>query len=255
MGEGQVTIGLTIHKYSRNRFATELFFDVALSSLMSWRFFFCLFVCVLVSAITLLSRASMIWDGPMIGYNQPAPVSNQASNQDRITPDVWLTRTNSKGLFNAFNEKSAGNISPSNTLWAFGNITNYSTLMYTNWLALLNRNSPVTLIGQPMVVYLTPDDIYFSILITNWPSGGAGGFGYLRSTPVVSYSGTTVSNGQFSFNYSTETNFAYDIISSTNLVDWVSVSTNMASSSSTMYSTAANPEAMKFYQVNLLPQQ
>jgi len=191
----------------------------------------------------------------MIGYDQPTPVPNQASNQDRITPDVWLTRANMKGLFNAFNETSAGNFSPSNTLWTFGSITNYSSLTYTNWLALLNGASPVTLIGQPMVVHLTSDDIYFSILITNWPSGGAGGFGYLRSTPVVNYSGTAVSNGQFSFNYSTETNFAYDIMTSTDLVDWLSISTNTASSGSTTFSTAANPGGMQFYQVNLLPQQ
>jgi hypothetical protein len=203
----------------------------------------------------LLAHASIIWNGPMIGYSQPAPNPLQASNQDRITPDIWLTRTNSKGLFNAFNEKSAGNISPSNTLWAFGSITNYSSLSYTNWLTLLNGNSPTTLVGQPMVVYLTSDDIYFSILITNWPSGGVGGFGYLRSTPVVNFSGTTASNGQFSFDYSTETNFTYDILTSTDLVDWVSISTNTATTNSTPFSAALNPDGQQFYEVNLQPQQ
>lgn len=191
----------------------------------------------------------------MIGYNQPTPIANQASNQDRITPDVWLTRTNSKGLFNAFNETSAGTFSPSNTLWAFGSITNHSSLFFTNWLALLNGASPTTLIGQPMVVYLTSDDIYFSILITNWPSGGAGGFGYLRSTPVINYSQATAGNGQFSFNYTTQTNFAYVIQSSTDLMNWVSVSTNTATSSSTSFSDLLNPGGTQFYQINLLPRQ
>jgi hypothetical protein len=222
---------------------------------MSWKSFFCHITCGLFLAAAPAIHAQYVWDGPMIGYNQPTPDPSQASNQDRITPDIWLTRANMKGLFNAFDEASAGPFSPAETLWAFGSITNYSSLTYTNWLALLNNASPVTLIGQPMVVYLTSDNVYFSILITNWASGGVGGFGYLRSTPVVFYSGTTVNNGQFSFNYSTETNFAYDIMSSTDLVDWVSVSTNTASSSSSVFSTAANPGGMQFYQVNLLPQQ
>jgi hypothetical protein len=222
---------------------------------MSWRFSFCFIIGGLILAAAPAGHAQYVWDGPMISYNQPTPVPNQASNQDRITPDVWLTRANMKGLFNAFNETSAGTFSPSNTVWAFGSITNYSSLTYTNWLALLNGNSPVTLIGQPIVVYLTSDDLYFSILITNWASGGTGGFGYLRSTPVVNYSDTTTSNGQFSFNYSTETNFAYDIMTSTDLVDWVSISTNTAASGATTFSAAVNPGGTQFYQVNLLPQQ
>lgn len=201
------------------------------------------------------SRASIIWNGPMIGYNQPTADPTQVSNQDRITPDVWLTRTNSKGLYNIFSEKSAGTFSPSNTLWTFGSITNYSSLTYTNWLALLNGASPVTLIGQPMVVYLTKDDIYFSILITNWGSGGTGGFGYLRSTPVINYSRATVSNGQFMFNYSTETNFTYELLTSTDLVNWAAISTNTATNSSMIFSTAVSMEETQFYEVNLQPQQ
>lgn len=222
---------------------------------MNQKSILCLCLCVLASVVALLSQASIVWDGPMIGYNQPTPDPTQSANQDHITPDVWLTRANMKGLFNAFDEPSAGIFSPAGTLWAFGSITNYSSLTYTNWLALLNNASPVTLIGQPMVVYLSSDDIYFSILITNWVPGGVGGFGYLRSTPVINYSGITASNRQFSFNYSTETNFSYNIMSSTDLVDWVSVSTNTASTGSTAFSTAVNPGGTQFFQVNLLPQQ
>jgi hypothetical protein len=221
---------------------------------MSWKFSIGFVICAWMLAVSSI-HASIIWNGPMIGYNQPTPVPNQVSNQDRITPDVWLTRTNSKGLYNIFSEKSAGTFSPTNTLWAFGSITNYSSLTYTNWLALLNGASPTTLVGQPMVVYLTQDDIYFSILITNWPSGGAGGFGYLRSTPVINYSGATSGNGQFSFNYSTQTNFAYVVQSSPDLTNWIYIATNTAAAGSTPFSDALDPDGMKFYQVNLLPQQ
>ncbi len=202
-----------------------------------------------------MGHAQNVWDGPMISYNQPTPDPTQVSNQDRITPDVWFTRAKMKGLFNAFSETSAGTLSPSNTVWAFGSITNYSSLTYTNWLALLNGNSPVTLIGQPMVVYLPADNIYFSILITNWAAGGGGGFGYLRSTPVVNYSQATAGNGRFSFNYTTQANFSYVVQSSPDLVNWVSVSTNTAAGSSMSFTNLLNPGGTQFYQVNLLPQQ
>lgn len=200
-------------------------------------------------------HADIVWDGPLISYDQPTPVPMQASNQDRITPDVWLTRTNSKGLFNAFYETSAGTFSPTNTEWAFGSITNYSSLAYTNWLALLNGASPTTLVGQPMVLHLTPDDIYLSIQFTFWASGGSGGFAYERSTPVINHSPATASNNLFSFNYTTETNFTYVILGSTNLMDWVALATNTAAGSSDLFSETLIPGGTKFYQVNLMPQQ
>ncbi len=222
---------------------------------MSWRFFRRLFICGLMLAAASLTRAAIVWDGPLITYIQPAPDPTEASDQDRITPDVWLTRATSKGLFNAFYETNATTFSPTNTEWALGTITNFSSLTYTNWLALLNGASPVVLVGQPMVLYLVSDDIYLSIEITSWASGGSGGFTYERSTPVINDSQATAANGQFSFNYATETNFIYVIESSTNLVDWVSLSTNTASSSSTPFSDGLNPNGTQFYRVSLLPQQ
>jgi hypothetical protein len=226
-----------------------------LSLSMSWTLSRCLFVCGLMLAAGSRTRAAIVWDGPLITYTQPTPVPTQASNQDRITPDVWLTRAASKGLFNAFCETNATTFSPTNTEWAFGTITNYSSLTYTNWLALLNGASPTTLVGRQMVLYLTSDDIYLSIQFTSWASGGSGGFSYERSTPVIVYSQATASNGRFSFNYATETNFIYVIESSANLEDWVSLSTNTAGSVSTPFSDQLNPNGTQFYRVSLLPQQ
>ena len=125
-----------------------------------------------------------MWTGSLFTYNQPAPNPKQATNQDRLTPDVWLTRAASKGLFNAFYETNATTFSPTNTEWAFGSLSGYASLTYTNWLGLLNGASPTTLVGQPMVLHLISDDIYLSINFTFWAAGGSGGFTYDRSTPT-----------------------------------------------------------------------
>src|SRR5471032_1064724 len=72
-------------------------------------------------------HAATVWNGPVTTYNQPTSDPTQASNQDRITPDVWLTRAVSKGLFNAFSETNATTLSPANTEWAFGTLSNYAS--------------------------------------------------------------------------------------------------------------------------------
>jgi hypothetical protein len=46
---------------------------------------------------------------------------------------------------------------------------------------------------------------------------------------------------------------AYVIQSSTNLVDWVSLSTNIASGSTVPFTNAVNPNGSRFYRVGRLP--
>ena len=197
-----------------------------------------------------LVHAAMVWSGPLITYNQPSSNPTLATNQDRITPDVWLTRAASKGLFNAFYETSATTFSPTNTEWAFGTLTNYASLKYTNWLAWLNGASPTTLVGQQAVMHLITDDIYISIKITLWNSGGSGGFAYQRSTPTpASLSGASINNGQFTFNYTADTGISYVVQSSSNLVDWVSLVTNVASASPVPFTDTANSSVASFYRV------
>lgn len=158
---------------------------------MNWKRYDCskwvralrVFVFIYALATLTLARAAVVWTGPLITYNQPSPDPTQAANQDRITPDVWLTRAASKGLFNAFSETNATAFSPTNTEWAFGVLADYASLHYTNWLAWLNGQSPTNLVGQPVVVHLFSDDIYISIQFTLWVPAGSGGFAYLRSTP------------------------------------------------------------------------
>jgi len=179
-------------------------------------------MCVLVVVITPLIHAATVWNGPLTTYNQPSSDPTQATNQDRISPDVWLTRAASKGLFNAFFETNATALSPTNTEWAFGAITNYASLHYTNWLGWLNGASPTTLVGQQAVVHLITDDIYISIKMTLWNSGGGGGFAYQRSTPTpASLSGASINQGWFTFSCTADAGISYVVQSSSNLVDWV----------------------------------
>ena len=203
-----------------------------------------------------LLHAATVWNGPQLTYNQPSADPTQATNQDRITPDVWLTRAASKGLFNAFYETTATAFSPTNTEWAFGALTNYASLHYTNWLAWLNGASPVTLVGQPVVVHLISDDIYLSMQITFWAAGGSGGFAYLRSTPTpANLSGPGINNGQFMFSYTADVGVAYVVQSSTNLMDWVSLGTNVASGSPVIFTNALNSGGARFYRVGRLANQ
>lgn len=190
----------------------------------------------------------------MILYTQPAPIPDEASNQDRLTPDVWLTRATSKGLFNAYSETNAGTLSPANTEWALGTLEQYDSLAYTNWLAWLNGQSPVTLVGQPAVLHLISDDIYLSIEFTEWVPGGSGGFAYQRSTPSPALlSGGAVSDASaFVFNYSTSAGYSYVIQTSSNLVDWTPLATNVAAGDSLSYSNLFDPGGAQFFRVGRL---
>ena len=217
-----------------------------------------LVTCALMSVafeVAIPSRAAMLWDGPLISYNQPAPDPTQTTNQDRITPDVWLTRASSGGLFNAALETAATNDSPAGTEWAFGTLDNYASLPYTNWLGWLNGKSPTTMVGSNVVVHLIFDDIYLSFKFSLWASKGAGGFAYQRSTPllpVIFAQTIQVDSGQFYFSYSADPGAGYVVQSSTNLTDWLPLVTNTAVSSLTPFSDPLGPAGAKYYQVKQL---
>lgn len=206
----------------------------------------------IVFAAALSIQAAEVWDGPLYTYNQPSPNPTLATNQDRITPDIWLTRTNSGGLFNAFNETGPGALSPANTGWAFGVLSNYASLQYTNWLAWLNGNSPTTMVGSNIVVHLLPGDIYLSFKFSFWAAKGAGGFTYQRSTPsapVVFNSPTNFNNGQFNFSYAAYPGNTYLVQRSSNLTAWISLATNTAAVPLIPFSDPLNSSGAKFYRI------
>ena len=199
-------------------------------------------------------HAATVWTGPLITYSQPSPDPTQATNQDRITPNVWLTRAASGGLFNAVTETSFTNTSPADTLWAFGTLDAYASLPYTNWLVWLNGKSPTTMVGSNIVVHLLSDDIYLSFKFSFWGSKGSGGFTYQRSTPsvpasAVVLSGGKVENGQFCFNYTADQDHSYVIQSSPNLLNWSSLQTNVATTSLVLFCDPLAATGTKFYRI------
>lgn len=131
-----------------------------------------------------------VWNGPAITFSKAAFADpTLAANQDRITPTTWLTRANTRGLFNIFSEASfTHNVSPANTRWANGTLANYQSLTYQDWETWAGGipNIP-TIVNRPAVLHLISENIYIGITFTSWGVGGSGGgsFSYQRSTPAI----------------------------------------------------------------------
>jgi hypothetical protein len=70
---------------------------------------------------------------------------------------------------------------------------------------------------------------------------------------VVNLSSATVNAGQFSFSYNANAGLTYVVQSSTNLVTWVSLVTNMAPGSPLLFTNPLNPAGANFYRVGRLP--
>jgi hypothetical protein len=133
------------------------------------------------------ARASTIWTGPAITFN------HISTNVDQLTPGVAITRGGSGGLYNAVTESGATvGVSPQDTQWAVGALSNYNTLAYSA-CPLESGERPPNDVGTTYVVHLINEDIYLSLKLTAW--GGAGGsgpttFSYMRSTPAVAVAPT-----------------------------------------------------------------
>jgi Bacterial Ig domain len=153
-------------------------------------FFFAAFALL---AIVPLSYAQTIWTGPNITYTHTSSDAENptlAASTDQLTPNVWITRGTSDGLFNAVTQTSYGSTgsagsgtpdgSPSDTEWAIGSISDYATLSYSSWDAVLHGADGV---GQQAVVHLITENIYLSIEFTSFSEGGT--YTYTRSTPAA----------------------------------------------------------------------
>ncbi|MBN2763063.1 MAG: choice-of-anchor D domain-containing protein [Bacteroidales bacterium] len=117
-------------------------------------------------------------------------------NQDRITDRVWLTRAENGGVFNIAQENAYdrnNNTSPAGTEWAYGYTLELSPDDYDTWYNLHNQNTP-EIVGQPVSLHLTEEDLYFDILFTGWQmNNNGGGFSYIRSAPYMPLTGISVS--------------------------------------------------------------
>ena len=138
-----------------------------------------------VPTFTFLASAAQVWTGPLTTFTLLSGADpTLPENQDRITPNVWITRGLNMGIYNAKTESGYTRFSsPADTEWAYGTLANYASLAYTNW-AGCSGNNPRSMVGQDAVVHLISDDIYLSVRFTDWGVQSAGGFSYLRSTPA-----------------------------------------------------------------------
>src|SRR5215469_4906603 len=127
-----------------------------------------------------------VWNGPDITFN---PINGsdptQPANQDRLAPDVWITRGATMGIYNAAEESGFTHyFSPTNTEWADGSTANLPT-SFTDWdtWARNIHGGPPNTVGVPAVVHLKSENIYLNIQFTSW-GVMTGGFSYIRATPT-----------------------------------------------------------------------
>ena len=126
--------------------------------------------------------SSNIWDGPMISFSKADGADfTLESNQDRITPNVWITRGNAGQIFNIAKESSADKAdSPAGTLWAKGTVDNIDNLTFRPFR--IGVGQPKAVVGSDLVLYLVEDNVYITVKFTSWSQGQKGGFAYQRSS-------------------------------------------------------------------------
>jgi hypothetical protein len=186
---------------------------------------------VFLATFAVLTRvyAATVWNGPPISFSKASFADwNQPANQDRITPNVWITRGNSQGIFNVEAESFfVKGTSPADTEWATGDLANYATLSYTDWTTWAGHFPPGTVL-QNAVVHLISDDIYLSLTFMSWVGAGAGGgFSYTRSTPgsgppppppAPTLTSTAITaDGTFSFTFTNTPGNTFSILATTNI--------------------------------------
>jgi hypothetical protein len=128
------------------------------------------------------SSSSNIWSGSTVVFSKADGADfTLESNQDRITPNVWITRGNGGQIFNIAKENSADKgDSPAGTLWAKGNINNIDNLTFQPFR--IGAGQPKAVVGTNLVLFLVEDNVYLSVKFTSWSQGQKGGFAYERSS-------------------------------------------------------------------------
>ncbi len=205
------------------------------------------------------AATAVLWTGPTIDFTQ-----SDDTPADVILPNsVVLTRDLTKPLYNIapnFYEPQETDGSPTNTEWAFGELTNYASLNYQSMDSMQNGNMAALLInGGPMVMHIKSENIYLFVQFLYWGRHGSGGFEYLRSTPApatnspITLTAPRMTNGTISFAYNVDPGSRYIVQRSTNLVNWVTVATNAASSNQMVYSESLSTNRSRYYRVGRLP--
>ena len=146
-----------------------------------------------LSFLCLPAMGQEIWTGPPISFTKtPGGDPLDPAKQDRITSNVWLTRADTRGIFNAAQESFYTNFSsPVDTEWAVGTTADIGSLVFDTWEGIVGLGTPIngppSSVGVDMVLHLITDDVYLDLTFTDWGQGfsAGGAFSYLRSTPAI----------------------------------------------------------------------
>lgn len=137
---------------------------------------------VLASAAAAPALATEVWSGRTLTFSKADFATwTLPENQDRITPNVWITRADTRGIFNIAVETAFTTGSPAGTAWATGDAVNHASLTFTDWRTWAQSFPPGT-VGVNAVVHLITDDIYIDIRFDSWSQmASGGGFSYTRA--------------------------------------------------------------------------
>jgi hypothetical protein len=162
-----------------------------------------LFLLLAVSIVVCPALADpTVWSGLTHSFTKPDGADGSLSQfQDQITPNVYLARGSSQGLYNAATEPNyLDGTSPEFTAWAtdLNNpaetiaATNYAALNFDDWTTAYSHSIGNTIVGRDAVVHLVLEDVYLDIKFTSWSTGHqfpSGGFSYLRAEPPPTTTG------------------------------------------------------------------
>src|SRR5262245_882603 len=118
-------------------------------------------VCLVLGQLVMRTTAEAytVWTGPKITFSKfRGDNENLPQFQDRLTPNVWLTRGSNRGLYNIRKENNHNRgSSPADTEWAFGTTADIGKLKFTNWVAFHGACSPCQ-VGRDAVLHLISED-------------------------------------------------------------------------------------------------
>jgi len=132
----------------------------------------------------MLTELLIVWSGDKITFTKDDNADwTLEVNQDRITDNVWLTRQNSRPIFNIVTESSSDRDNPGDTQWAIGKSNDIGNLSFGDFRDIFDNNIGNRVVGTDLVLYLVTDNVYIDIRFTQWTGDGdGGGFSYERST-------------------------------------------------------------------------
>ncbi len=146
------------------------------------------FLFVVLSGIRSYSQETVI-PGNIIFEKKAYADPTLEINQDRITENVWLTRAQSKDLYNAKIEMEAGELSPLGTLWAHGDCQEREYLSFKSYKELTKEcGGHKYMLNESLCLCLLEEGQYVNISIQSWQKGTeGGGYKYLRNSLDKNY--------------------------------------------------------------------